>query len=99
MFIFDLTYIKPLSDVDAHLSQHIEFLNEYYDKQIFVCSGRKIPRTGGIILCNCSDMEEAKAIMKQDPFYKEKIAEYEITEFIPSKTSKEFAAVLSTRNE
>lgn len=95
MFIFNLTYVKPLSDVDHHLSKHIEFLNEHYEKQIFVCSGRKIPRTGGIILCNCSNLKEAKAIMKKDPFYKEGIAKYEIIEFVPSKTSKEFEAVLA----
>ena len=99
MFIFNLTYVKPLSDVDLYLSEHIEFLNEHYEKHIFVCSGRKIPRTGGIILCNCSNLEEAKAIMKKDPFYKEGIAKYEIIEFVPSKTSKEFEAVLAKHIE
>ncbi len=76
MFIFNLTYMKPISQVEQFLPEHV-----------FVCSGRKIPRTGGIILCNCSSKEESEAIMKKDPFYREKIAKYEIIEFVPSKWS------------
>ncbi|MBE6033999.1 YciI family protein [Aminipila sp.] len=87
MFIFNLTYMKPISQVEQFLPEHIQFLDEYYKKNVFVCSGRKIPRTGGIILCNCSSKEESEAIMKKDPFYREKIAKYEIIEFVPSKWS------------
>ena len=87
MFIFDLTYQKPLSEVERFLPEHIRFLDEHYEKGLFLCSGRKVPRTGGIILCNCHDMEAAASIMKQDPFYREGIADYKTIEFIPSKSS------------
>ncbi len=40
-------------------------------------------------------MEDAKAIMKKDPFYKEGIANYEVIEFIPSKSSDGFNNALS----
>ena len=95
MFIFSLTYVKPLSEVERLLPAHIQFLDEHYKKHLFMCSGRKIPRTGGVILCNCVDMVEAKAIMEKDPFYKEGIARYEIIEFIPSKSSNSFSNALS----
>lgn len=95
MFIFSLTYVKPLSDVERLLPAHIEFLDEHYKKHLFMCSGRKVPRTGGIILCNCTDMVEAKVIMEKDPFYKEGIAQYEIIEFVPSKSSEAFQAAMS----
>lgn len=95
MFIFSLTYVKPLSDVERLLPAHIEFLDEHYKKHLFMCSGRKVPRTGGIILCNCTDMAEAKVIMEKDPFYKEGIAQYEIIEFFPSKSSEAFQAAMS----
>ena len=62
-------------------------MDEHYEKGLFLCSGRKVPRTGGIILCNCHDMETAASIMKQDPFYREGIADYKTIEFIPSKSS------------
>lgn len=95
MFIFSLTYVKPISEVERFLSEHIQFLDEHYEKRLFLCSGRKVPRTGGIILCNCRNMEDAKAIMEKDPFYKEKIAKYEVIEFIPSKSSDGFNSALS----
>ena len=98
MFIFSLTYVKPISEVERLLPEHIQFLDEHYEKRLFLCSGRKVPRTGGIILCNCRNMEEAKAVMKKDPFYKEGIANYEVIEFIPSKSSNGFSEALSEYN-
>ena len=50
MFIVNLTYIKPLDEVEEFLEKHIDFLNQYYTKGHFIASGRKNPRTGGIIL-------------------------------------------------
>lgn len=95
MFIFSLTYVKPLSEVERLLPAHIEFLDEHYKKHLFMCSGRKVPRTGGIILCNCTDMAEAKVMIEKDPFYKEGIAQYEIIEFVPSKSSDAFQVAMS----
>ena len=99
MFIFSLTYVKPLSEVERLLPAHIQFLDEHYKKHLFMCSGRKIPRTGGIILCNCADMAEAKAIMEKDPFYKEGIARYDIIEFVPSKSSEAFQTAMAKQTK
>lgn len=51
MFIVNLTYVKPLEEVEKYLEDHITFLNKYYASNNFICSGRKNPRDGGIILC------------------------------------------------
>ena len=99
MFIFSLTYVKPLSEVERLLPAHIQFLDEHYKKHLFMCSGRKIPRTGGVILCNCADTVEAKAIMEKDPFYKEGIAQYDIIEFVPSKSSEAFQIATSEQTK
>lgn len=90
MFIFNLTYIKPISEVEKFLPAHISYLEEHYRTRKFICSGRKVPRTGGIILCNCTTKQEAEQIAKQDIFFKEKIAQYEIVEFEPSKSLDSF---------
>lgn len=42
MFIVNLTYIKPLDEVEKFLEKHIDFLNHYYTKGHFIASGRKI---------------------------------------------------------
>jgi uncharacterized protein YciI len=50
-----------------------------------VCSGRKIPRTGGILLSNLTSMTEAEAMIKEDPFHAHNLADYRLIEFTPSK--------------
>jgi len=90
MFILELTYGKPLSEVEKYLSGHNAYLDKYYAAGKFICSGRKNPRSGGIILCNAQDLNEANNIICEDPFYKEQIANYEITEFCPSKYTDGF---------
>lgn len=91
MFIVSLNYLSFLDQVDSLLEEHIEFLKMQYEKKIFIASGRKIPRTGGVILAKAKNKEELNAIIEQDPFYRNGVAEYEVTEFIPSMTLPEFA--------
>ncbi len=90
MFIISLNYIESLEKVDALLESHVEFLKKQYDKQIFIASGRKVPRTGGVILARLKNRKELNSIIAQDPFYKNGIAEYEVTEFVPSMTLPEY---------
>ena len=40
-------------------------------------------------------MKGAKEIMEKDPFFKEGIAQYEVIEFVPSKSSEEFQTAIS----
>ena len=94
MFIFKLTYKKALSEVEAHLAAHREFLDEYYKSGRLVASGPCEPRTGGVILCDCPSLEEAERIRDQDPFYREGAARYEIIQFLPTKMSGGFQALL-----
>lgn len=94
MFILNLTYIKPISDVETHLQNHISFLEKYYSADKFICSGRKNPRIGGVILCNATDINEVNTIIKEDPFYTENIAKYEIIEFTPTKYANAFKAFI-----
>lgn len=85
MFIIDLNYIKPLDELDAHIGDHVTFLRKYYKKNVFIASGRKVPRTGGIILAQASSREEVGNIMAEDPFIIHRVAEFTITEFLTSQ--------------
>lgn len=85
MFLLDLTYRKPLREVDIQLPDHIAYLDRHYASGEFLCSGRKVPRTGGVILCKASTPAEVRAILEEDPFFTGGIAEYRVTEFVPSK--------------
>ena len=52
MFIVNTTYKYKLLKIDQFLDEHIEFLNQQYRLVNFIASGRKVPRTGRIILSN-----------------------------------------------
>ena len=90
MFIVSLTYIVNLEKVDKLLPLHIDYLKTQYKKGNFIASGRKIPRTGGIILSKLDSIEKLEKILNKDPFKINNLAEYQIEEFIPSMTRDDF---------
>lgn len=94
MFIANLTYIKPLAEVEKYLEEHIAFLDKHFKAGKFICSGRKNPRTGGIILFNAKDEMEMKEMISQDPFNINAIASYEIIEFYPTKCASELESFI-----
>ena len=95
MFIVSLTYISEMSEVDKYLEAHIEYLNKYYELGIFIASGRKVPRTGGIILAQAESRSELEKILNNDPFKINNLANYELTEFVPTKTIPELAFLIN----
>ncbi len=94
MVIIELTYKKPLNMVNQFIEPHVDFLQKYYDQNIFLASGPKEPRDGGIIIAFV-DKKRAKDIIKEDPFYKEDIADYRIIQFIPKKHHEKIRSLLT----
>jgi uncharacterized protein YciI len=90
MFIVSLSYKSDLEEVDEHLDAHIDYLKQEYANGNFIASGRKIPRTGGIILSCAKTKDELEVILAKDPFNKAEIAEYEIIEFVPTMVAEGF---------
>ena len=90
MFIILLTYKKPLDEIEHHLAAHIAFLDTYYQSGHFICSGRRHPRTGGIILTNATSHSEVMNIIQEDPFNQHQLADYEVIEFTPTKYAPPF---------
>ncbi len=90
MFIISLNYKCPLEEVDKHLDAHVAYLKQEYANGNFIASGRKVPRTGGVILSNVKTRNALEAILAKDPFNQADIAEYDITEFIPSMVAEGF---------
>lgn len=89
MFIINLTYKVGLKEVDEYLDMHIDFLKKQYVEGNFIASGRKEPRTGGIIFSSLKSKEKLQAIIEDDPFKLNDLAVYDIIEFIPNMTSLE----------
>lgn len=94
MFIVSLTYISEISQIDKYLEAHIEYLDKNYEKGVFIASGRKVPRSGGVILANARNRSELEEIINDDPFKIHNLADYELTEFVPTKSAPEFASLI-----
>jgi uncharacterized protein YciI len=95
MFVVLLNYIKPLPEVERFVGEHREFLERYYASGNFLLSGRKEPRTGGVILALGGTRSEVESIVRNDPFHREKIADYQIIEFLPSMSTERFTNLMA----
>ena len=94
MFIIDLHYTAPLPAIDAAMGEHMKFLNACYKNNLFIASGRKVPRTGGIILAVGSSKIAIEELMAQDPFVAKGLATVTVTEFQASQAIPEFKKLL-----
>ncbi|CAM5587322.1 YCII-related domain-containing protein OS=Streptomyces alboniger OX=132473 GN=CP975_31030 PE=3 SV=1 [Streptomyces alboniger] len=87
MFVLELTYTAPLDAVDAVAEAHVAWLDKQFDQGVFLASGVKNPRDGGVILAAAEDRARAEQIAAGDPFVVAGVCEYRITEFIATKTA------------
>ena len=85
MFVIELIYKVDLAEIDAHMAAHVDFLKKYYASGNFLVSGRKIPRDGGIILAVGKSRQQIEAVIEEDPFYKQGLADFRIIEFRASQ--------------
>lgn len=90
MFIIELTYKVPAAEIDAAMTPHVKFLEKYYQRGIFLASGRKEPRDGGIILAKAGTKAEIETIVAEDPFNVNGLATYRIIEFKATKKIKAY---------
>ena len=92
MFVVELIYKADLAAIDAKMAAHVRFLKKYYASGHFVVSGRKIPRDGGIIVAVGKSREEIEAVVREDPFCKDGLADFRIIEFRASQKADDIAA-------
>ena len=84
MFVVLLTYTAPLDAVDRHVPAHRQFLERQYAAGVFLLSGRKEPRDGGVILATAASRAQLDAVLAQDPFMLHAVADYQVVEFHPT---------------
>ena len=81
MFIVTLTYLKPVEDVDALMPDHLAWLRQGYADGLFIASGRRVPRVGGVILARSGDESALRDFLARDPFVVHAAARCELLEF------------------
>ncbi|MCX5386727.1 YciI family protein [Streptomyces sp. NBC_00083] len=96
MFILELTYTSPLDRIDALLDSHVAWLDEHYAAGVFIASGRKEPRDGGVILAVGDDRAVIEKLAATDPFVVNGVCAYRITEFLATKVAPRLTAYQQT---
>jgi uncharacterized protein YciI len=95
MVVITSKYIKSLAVIDALVADHRKFLDECYKKSLLICSGPQVPRVGGVLIANVASVDEARGIMKNDPFTIHEAAEYQFIEFTPIKYDQRFSCFIT----
>jgi uncharacterized protein YciI len=91
VFILELTFIAPLERVDAVAGDHMAWLKKQYEAGLFIASGRKEPRDGGVIVAVGGSRADFERLVATDPFSVSGVAEYRIVEFLATTTAPPLA--------
>lgn len=94
MYLVLMNYVKPLEVIDELLPAHRKFLEENYRAGLFLVSGPREPRTGGVILAQCGGKADLARVLEQDPFVSQGAATFEIIEFKATRAGKALAILL-----
>ncbi len=95
LYIILLNYVRPAEEVAAHLEEHRAYLRRAYAEGRFIVSGPRIPATGGVILARAASEDDARAMIRDDPFSQLGIAEHQLIAFDALWSAPEFAPLLA----
>lgn len=87
LFVVILTYRVPLDRIDEALPEHAAWLDRQYADGVFLLSGRRVPRTGGLILAVATSPEDLERRLADDPFNRLGYATYEVVQVDPTRVS------------
>lgn len=96
MFLINVTYKKDLAAVDAHLAAHRAHLARAIAAGTLLLAGRKNPRTGGLMLVKMKSRKEVDDFIAGDAFFTEGVADYEVTELLPTAWDPALASLVSS---
>ena len=89
MYIIFLSYKASVEKINGELGNHKKFLDGQFSLGNIHASGSLVPRIGGIMLSKMKNKDELEKVLQNDPFNKNNLADYDIIEFMPTRTCKE----------
>ena len=95
LFVALLTYIRPLEEIDASGEDHVAWLKRGYEEGVFLVSGRRVPRTGGVILARGASLADVEARMRLDPLQTRGLAIAEVIAFEGNLMSDSMRAAIA----
>jgi uncharacterized protein YciI len=94
MCVVMLRYTAPLEAIDAAMGEHVAWLRQAYANDLVLASGRRNPRTGGVVVMR-GDAERVEALVATDPFVSGGLAEAEVVAFTASMAAPALAEMLA----
>lgn len=95
MFLVDMTFTNMSKITEELTEQHKCYLSKQYQSNKLMFGGRKVPRTGGILISMHSSEQELHQVLQADPFIKSGAANYQITEFMPVMAAKKYQNIIA----
>ena len=83
MYLVDMTFTDMTKITPELTDKHKNYLEGEYKSNNLLFGGRKVPRTGGILISQHASKRELEQVLNSDPFIKSGAVTYSITEFIP----------------
>lgn len=87
MFVVILTYTAELAAVDGALEDHVAWLQRCFAREALWAAGRRVPRTGGVLLMPAMQRDEVNRLLADDPIHQRGVASYEVLEFVPTSVA------------
>jgi uncharacterized protein YciI len=95
MYILFINFTKSLQDAQPVFPAHLGFIDAHIKTGKFILSGGLTGKPAGVVLANINNGDELKALLAEDPFVLEQVAEYEIIEFTPSRYHESLASLIA----
>jgi uncharacterized protein YciI len=90
MFLVDMCFTDMTKITPELTNKHKSYLEQEYQSNKLLFGGRKVPRTGGILISQHESEHELQQVLNSDPFVKSGAIAYSITEFIPVMASQAY---------
>ncbi|KAA8609987.1 hypothetical protein AL036_02055 [Salipiger aestuarii] len=81
MFVIDIAYTAAFDAVQKAMAAHMDFVRGCYATGVFLMSGPKEPRRGGIVIAQAASLAEIEALVARDPFVQAGVVAVQITQF------------------
>jgi uncharacterized protein YciI len=87
MFVLIARYTKPVEEVDRLLEEHKAWITRHSEAGRILLTARQVPLTGGLILARGEDIDEMWRMIREDPFHRSGMSEYEVLEYAPVRAA------------
>ena len=94
MYLIVLDFTRPLDEVDRVASEHKAWLEGLRVAGTLLLSGRRNPRTGGVIVATAGSREAIDRLVEADPFHIAGVARHTVIEFRPSMAADDLTRLI-----